>query len=223
VIVKTFLTLLLFLPFSCFSQIEKVSKFIEVGISPLSYKGDLSQGYEKWTSAFHIGLKRNTKKKVNGHFDLMIGSVEGQNINYAYNTSASPNKFFKTNVASLNYDIQFNILKKERYILYISQGIGLIRFVPKDEFGEELSGKFNTRAKNEIFNNISFMFPQSIGFMYFFKNDYGAGFQLGRLTPATDYIDNISKLSNYKKPDNIFMFKFSVLAPISYKKNETPK
>jgi hypothetical protein len=217
-IVKIFLTLLLFLPFSCFSQLEKVSKFIELGISPLSYKGDLSQGYQKWTSAFHIGLKRNTNKKINGHFDLMIGSVTGQNINYSFNTSATPNSFFKTNLISVNYDIQYNILKKEHYILYISQGIGLMRFVPKDEFNEELIDKFDTRAKNETFNNIAFMFPQSVGIMYFLKNDYGVGFQVGRLTPTTDYIDNISKLSNYKKPDNIFMFKFSFLAPITYKK-----
>ena len=204
-----------------FSQIENVSKFLELGISPISYKGDLSQGYEKWTSAFHIGLKRNTKEKWNGHFNLMIGSVTGQNPNYTYpSTTATPNFYFKTTLVSLNYDVQYNIIKKSNFILYISQGIGLLRFIPKDEESASLSDKFTTRAKDETFNNISFIFPHHIGAMYFFKNGYGVGFNIGRLTPSTDYIDNISQLSDYKKPDNILSFRFSVLAPISYKENQ---
>jgi hypothetical protein len=217
--VRIFILILFLLPFSAFAQIDKVSKFLEVGISPLSYKGDLSQGYQKWTSAFHIGLKRNTKKRMNGHFNLMIGTVNGQNGNYSFPSStAIPNQFFKSSLMSFNYDVQYNLIKKDHFILYISQGIGLIRFTPKDEDNNDLSDKFNTRAKNETFNNIAFMFPQSIGCMYFLKNNYGVGFQLGRLTPTTDYIDNISQLSEYSKPDNILMVKFSVIAPLSYKK-----
>lgn len=194
---------------------------MEVGISPISYKGDLSQGYQKWSSAFHIGIKNNFKQKWNGHFDLMIGKVQGQNPDYTFGTS-TPNTFFSTSLISLNYDLQFNIIKKKNFILYISQGIGLLRFIPKDEFNSSLSDKFNTRAKNETYNNVSFIFPHSIGFMYFLPNNYGAGFQIGRLVPTTDYIDNISQLSSYKKPDNLLMIKFSFYAPISFKSNSNP-
>lgn len=215
---KYFSFALLLISFPAFSQIENVSKFLELGVSPLSYKGDLSQGYENWTSGFHIGLKRNTKEKWNGHFNLMIGNVTGQNPEYTYPASSStPSLFFKTNLISLNYDLQYNLLKKNNFILYISQGIGLLRFSPKDEENNSLSDKFTTRAKDENFNNISFIFPHYIGFIYFLKNSYGLGMNIGRINPATDYIDNISKLSNYKKPDNIFSFRFSIFIPISFK------
>jgi hypothetical protein len=221
--VRILLTFLLLLPLTAFSQIQKVNKFVELGLSPLSYKGDLSQGYQKWTSAFHLGLKRNNKKKWNGHFNFMMGSVTGQNINYTYpSSSATPNSYFKSSIVSLQYDIQYNLIKKEHFILYISQGIGLMRFVIRDEDNNDLSDKFNTRAKNETFNNIAFFFPHSIGFMYFLSNNYGAGFQVGRLSPASDYLDNISQLSDYKKPDNILAFKFTILAPLTYKKEPTP-
>jgi hypothetical protein len=217
--VRILLIILLLTPLSTIAQIGKVTKFLEVGVSPLSYKGDLSQGYQQWTSGFHIGLKRNNKKKLNGHFNLMIGNVSGQNINYSFTSSTgTPSKFFKSSLISLNYDLQFNLIKKDNFILYISQGIGLLRFTPKDDENNDLGQKFNTRAKNETFNNIALMLPQSIGFMYFLKNNYGGGFQIGRLTPTTDYIDNISQLSSYKKPDNIFMVKFTFIVPLSYLK-----
>lgn len=216
-------TFLILLPLSALAQIQKVNKFLELGISPISYKGDLSQGYQKWTSAFHIGLKRNDKKRVNGHFNLMAGTINGQNIHYSFPSStATPSRFFKTTFIALNYDVQYNIIKKDHFILFISQGIGLLRFTPKNEDNEDLSDKFNTRAKDETFNNIAFFFPHSIGFMYFLPNNYGAGFQIGRLSPATDYLDNISLLSDYSKPDNILAFKFTVLAPLTYKKAATP-
>lgn len=220
---RILLTLILFLPLTAFSQNQKVSKFVELGISPLSYKGDLNQGYQKWTSAFHIGLKKNNKKKLNGHFNFMMGSVTGQNINYVYpSATATPNSYFKSSIVSFQYDVQYNLIKKDHFILYISQGIGLLRFVIRDEDNNDLSDKFNTRAKNETFNNIAFFFPHSIGFMYFLSNNYGVGFQAGRLSPASDYLDNISQLSDYKKPDNILAFKFTILAPLTYKKEPTP-
>ena len=217
------LAFFILLPFTAFSQQERISKFIELGASPISYKGDLSQGYQKWGSGFHIGIKRNNKKRMNGHFNVMIGSVSGQNVNYSYPAStAIPNQFFKARLFTLNYDLQYNIIKKDRFIFYISQGIGLMRFSPKDEDNVNLADKFNTRAKDESFNNISFMLPHYIGIIYFLKNYYGVGFQIGRLTPTTDYLDNISQLSTYKKPDNILSVKFTVYAPLSYKK-ENPK
>jgi hypothetical protein len=214
------LFILLFLtPLCSIAQIDKVTKFIEIGVSPISYKGDLSQGYQKWTSGFHIGIKKNNKKKLNGHFNLMIGNVIGQNINYSFaSNTGTPTRFFKSSLIALNYDLQFNLIKKDNFILYISQGVGLLRFTPKDEENNDLGQKFNTRAKNETFNNIALMLPHSIGVMYFLKNNYGGGFQIGRLTPTTDYIDNISQLSSYKKPDNIIMVKFTFIAPLSYVK-----
>jgi hypothetical protein len=190
---------------------------MEIGVCPISYKGDLSQGYQNWTSAFQLGLKRNGKKRVNGHFNLLIGTILGQNAGYSYSNS-SPNQFFKTSFLSINYDVQYNIIKKDHFILYISQGIGLMRFTVKDEDNTDLADKFNTRAKNETYNNITFFFPHSIGVMYFLKNDYGLGFQAGRFSPGTDYLDNISKLSTYKGADNILAFRFSFIVPITYKK-----
>lgn len=210
---------LLFLPLTAFCQVPEVTKFFELGISPVSYKGDLSQGYEKWTSAFHVGLKRNNKERLNGHFNLMIGTVTGQNINYTYPSNSIPNNFVKTSLVSINYDLQVNLIKKKNFILYVSQGLGLVRFTPKDEEGNKLVDKFNTRAKNETYNTITVFFPHSIGCMFFLPNNYGVGIQWGRFSPATDYLDNISQLSSYKKPDNIMAVKFTILAPISFRKD----
>jgi hypothetical protein len=194
------------------------ARYIEAGLSAIAYKGDLSSKYANWSSALNIAIRWNKKKRLNGHINLMIGKVTGQNYEIQYSDNATPpntaNNFFKSSIFSLNYDLQVNLIKKEHFILYIGQGIGLLRFLPKDENNESLIDKGRTRAKNETYNNLSIILPSHAGFIFTLKNNFGIGFQAGWLNPVTDYIDNISELSNYAKKDNLLAYKFSFLIPM---------
>lgn len=102
-------------------------------------------------------------------------------------------------------------------MIYISQGLGLIRYEPKDENNEPLQKKFDTRASNETYNNVSLMLPTQAGINYILKNGYGVGLQAGWLNPQTDYIDNISQWGNRQKNDNTFLVRFAFMVPLTYK------
>jgi hypothetical protein len=201
---------------------RKVSRLLEVGVAANAYRGDLATKYQKWSSAFQLGLKLNGKKRLNGHFNLGIGSVTGQNLNYQYNgadaQTATPNRFFKTSYVSLNYDLQVNLVKSRQWVVYLSQGAGLIRFAPKDERSQALPGQLDTRPEEESYNNITLLLPTQAGVMYLFANGYGVGLQSGWLNPQNDYLDNISQWGNRSKKDNVLSFRFSFLAPIAFAK-----
>ncbi len=221
--------LVAFFPFSLFSFSSlaqtappAVTRLLEVGVSSNAYRGDLATKYQKWASGFQLGLKLNAKKRLNGHFNLGIGSITGQNPNYQFSGSvekpATPNLFFKTSYLSLNYDLQVNLLKTRHWIVYVSQGAGLIRYNPKDDRNKGLQSQFGTRPEEESYTNITLLLPTQAGAIYLFENGFGLGVQTGWLNSQTDYLDNISQWGNRSKKDNVLQFRFSFLAPVNFQK-----
>jgi len=198
---------------------RKVTRLLEVGLAANAYRGDLAAKYHKWSSAFQLGLKLNGKKRLNGHFNLGIGTVTGQNPDYQYNGTgaqpATPNVYFKTSYVSLNYDLQVNLVKSRHWIVYLSQGAGLFRFSPKDERSQALAGRLDTRPEEESYNNITVLLPTQAGVTYLFDNGYGVGVQSGWLNPHNDYLDNISQWGNRSKKDNVLSFRLGFVAPIA--------
>ncbi|UII29380.1 hypothetical protein LVD15_13400 [Fulvivirga maritima] len=180
-----------------------------------AYNGDLSQ-YDQYGALFHIGLQLNKNRKFNGNFNLGIGSVRGENSQFRLNDNleATPNRYFKTSYLFINYDLHYNIIKKEQVIVYISQGIGLFRFNPKDEDGNNLSDQSNTRNSDETYSNLTLMLPTSVGAIYFLPNEWGVGFQAGLLNTMTNYIDNISELGDGGN-DNILEFRLAFYVPFN--------
>lgn len=192
-------------------------RHFELGLSANAYKGDLYHAYRVYNAGLHLGIRPAKLKRINGHLNLMAGTVSGQNAEFDYPDSLAPAgkpvSFFKTTIFALNYDLQLNLIKKKNLRLYLSQGIGLIRFNPKDAEGKSLPGNMGTRSKNEAYNVLAFMFPTQAGIMYHLPNEIGVGFQAGWLNQATDYVDNLSKLSSYNKKDNLLIYKFFVSVP----------
>jgi hypothetical protein len=146
----------------------------------------------------------------------MIGGVRGNNDSYTFNSTetTTPNTYFKTSLISMGYELRIHILKKESFVVYVSPGISLLRFEPKDEFKQSYSNQFSTRARGEEYSNISLMLPLKIGGSYYLSNGYGIGVDAGFLNPLTDYIDNISQWGNKSKKDNLLQLNLLLYIPI---------
>ena len=152
--------------------------------------------------------------------NLGFGQVEGQDPNYQPpvidGVVPTPNTFFKTNYVSFNYDMRYHIVKKNNYWIYVSVGVGLIRFNPKDENGNSLSELPETRFLDESFNKMTFILPVQLGVLYFLPNYYGIGLEFGLLNTMTDYVDNISDWGVKDGIDNILQLKISFIAPLRF-------
>jgi len=222
---KTFFYIILICLCSChesWSQDSQTKKKREVhlGLGPASYSGDLGSAYASSSLLINFGLKLNKDKRLNGNIKVSIGSVTGQELDYTTRDNsgiiATPNTFFKNNFFGLNYEAQYNLIDKEKLKIYISQGIGLFRFEPKDEKGNSLIDQPSTRPIGESYRNLIIQLPTQIGAKYYLPNDFAFGIQLGFINPITDHLDNLGIWGNKNGNDNILSLQFEIHAPISF-------
>ena len=200
------------------NSIPKISLFAETGLSANAYSGDLSS-YTKWSSVFHFGLRFNKAYRINSRIGISTGFLTGENRFYTFDDGSepkpSPNTFFRSNIFSFEYELMYNIIKKRNFMLYISQGIGLMRFVVKNAQGDNLFDLQNTRALDETYGNFAFMLPTGIGTNYILKNGFGLGVHASFINTQSDYLDNISQWGNKVGNDNAFRFKVFVMIPVN--------
>ncbi len=220
--VTFFLLLITLFSSLAFAQKTMPTRFAELGFSTNSYKGDLDHSYSKWSSSIQIGILFNKKKRINGHLNLMLGSAIAQNPNYFFDDGSdpqpTPNKYGRIKMIAFNYDLHVNLYKKHNLIVYLYQGIGIMRFDTRDDENLKLVSQLNTRAQNETYGPITAMFPHGIGALYVSKPGFGVGFQAGYLNTTSDYMDNVSKWGDKSKKDNILSYKLTVYVPFSGKK-----
>lgn len=200
-----------------------LDRYVSFGPATTSYRGDLNNNYSKLSGGFNIQVVPNRDKLIQTTLELNIGNVVGQNSDF-YSTKApekEPNTFFQTNIASFSFNIRAYLYRRNNFKFFIGQGIGGIRFVPKNELEEKLIEKNITRAESDkSYGNLAIILPRLAGISYAFKNDYGLSLDITQLNPMTDYIDNISKLGNAKKKDKILIYRLGVMIPIIYREKE---
>jgi hypothetical protein len=219
--IKFIVLLFVFSTFTAFAQTTMPNRFVELGFSTNSYKGDLSHSYNQWANGIQIGILLNKKKRLNGHFNLMMGSAIAQNPNYFFdngsNPQPTPNNYARILMVAINYDVHVNLYKKHNLIVYLYQGIGLLRFDPRDSDNNSLLNNLSTRAPNETYSNVCVFLPHGIGALYISKIGFGVGMQAGFFNTMTHYLDNISLWGDRNKNDNILSYKMTVYIPFAIK------
>lgn len=193
-------------------------KFIFGGFNSVAYKGSLSPSYARWTPAFQFGMAFQKRKILNGMLSVTFGKFIGESWNYTIPPSASPSvqpeNRFQTSFISLNYDLQVLLFRYKAFRVFLSQGIGILRFTPKDWEGNNLIDRSRTRNTNEDFNSVTLSFPTQIGLRYFFLNGMAFGFQAGWLNVASNYLDNMDQLSSNSQADNLAVYRVQYFLPL---------
>jgi len=191
---------------------------IVIGISTNAYRGDLGQPYDKWTLAFQGSLLFNHQRRLHGGIHASYGTLTGQaQGERVYDPDENtPNRFFKTTFFSVHYALEYDIVRRENIVVYLSQGLGFVRFSPKDQFDRNLQDDLSTRAPNETYGNVAAMLPTQIGATYFFPNRFGIGTKVGFANYLTDYIDNVSQLGDVSGNDNALHVQFLFFIPASF-------
>lgn len=207
-----------FISLCCFTSLraQQPVSLVFGGFSMNQYLGDLQSPYAKYTGAFSLGVQLNRNKRLNGSIELSYGHITGQDSDYTFtgDEQASPNRFFSSTLFAAHYNLHLNIVRRENFSLYLSQGLGLLRYMPEDGLGRRLQERYNTRAANENYSNSSIMLPSNVGMMYLLPNQWGLGLQAGYLNPLTDYLDNISQWGNRSGNDNVLRLRFAVYVPL---------
>lgn len=201
------------------SLIARPSKSIEVGLGMYAYRGDLSASFDYYNAGVHFGMLFHKHKRFNGRIYVFMSSISSGNANYTFlqadGTQATPNSFFKTSLFGLGYDLSLLLYEYKRFKLQFSQGIGLMRFVPKDQQDVKLEEQFETRAQGETYSLLSFSLPTQLSLTYSPKIPLAFAMRVGFQNNTSDYLDNISDWGTRKKKDNILFYRLSVILPLN--------
>lgn len=208
---------------------QQIDRYLAFGPSTASYKGDLDERYSQIGGGFNVMIVPERDKLIQTAIELNIGKVSGQQSGYysENNPEQTPNTFFQTSFTSISFSLRAYLYRKHNVKVYIGQGIGAMRFVPKDQYGNRLMDSSSTRKvdqetqeSRENYSNLSLILPRNLGVQYTLKNQIAVSLDVNQQANRTDYIDNISALGNNAKKDKVLLFRFSVMIPILYKKTE---
>ena len=196
---------------------ESQQIYIYGGPALIKYSGELGN-YDNTSGSLNIGVQFNKKKKLNGSLNFGLGSASGQDVNFGSQASLStdpdPNNFFKSQFVYFSYELKYHLIKRADYHIYISQGLGVFRFNPQDDLGNDLQDLNNTRNTDETYRNATVMLPIGVGGTYFLPNKFGIGLQMGFYNTLTNYLDNISELGD-ESGDNLLGIRLAVYAPLN--------
>ncbi len=194
-----------------------IPRLLELGASANAYRGDLGS-YQGWSPMVHAAIRFNQDKRINHRIGGGIGYITGDDRFYTFRDTegnlTTPNTFFRTRVLSVVYELEYNLIKRRNFRVYLSQGIGLFRFQAQNEARENLIDLSFTRPFDESYGNISLQLPSGVGSMYLFKNGFGLSAYLGIINTQTDFLDNISAWGKQSGNDNVLRVRFSVLVPL---------
>lgn len=200
---------------------QQSDPYLNFGGGLLSYNGDMGS-FDESGMGLTMGIRFTKKKLLNGSFNLGFGSVSDDDptiLPAMQVGDVRPNTYFKSSLAYFNYTLNINILKNEKWWIYAAQGIGFLRFSPKNENGENLVDFDNTREAGEDYRTSTFMLPTSVGAVYHLSDEWGVGISAVLLNIQTDYLDNISNLGNSGN-DNVLSISFNLNKKITLSKTE---
>ncbi len=206
------------LPRSLFAQLPPPKLVMDIGGGANTYQGDLNKFGEKWDATAHVSVRFQQWKRWHPGVQVSYGQAIGEDFNFTTALpSVYPNQTFQNTFLAANLDLQFNLVKKDRFKLYLSQGIGFLKMELKGSKGEDLTLSPETRAENESYSTNTLIAPSGFGAAYSFKNGFGVGTTLMLYNTFTPYFDNISKTGNSPDThDNLAEIRFYVQIPLSF-------
>lgn len=195
---------------------------LEAGGSLLSYKGELGR-YDRLGGGLDVGLRLGHHLQRWGYYArLSAGQVTGSTPGFSSFQPVEgvfPNRSVETRLLALQLGAEFTVWTHKGWEVYLSQGIGMLNFLPRDAQGRDLTLDLDspdipaTRPKGETYRTTALLLPTGLGGRYLLANGYMLGAQLSLLNPLTDYLDNIGQVGDSKK-DGLLSLRCSVIVPL---------
>ncbi len=192
----TFLTLLLVFSNFLFAQ-EKIELGGIAGYS--NYLGDLVEPTFTFSHANFAGglfLRYEVINRVHLRSNLLLGKLEGNDANYAFNKDRAA--MFETTFTEFALMAEYDFLKikkaggfKESYSPYVFAGAGFSLLSLDVEIGSS-SQEVSADLREDI-SDIQPIVAVGLGLKYAFAKNWKIGVELGIRKTFTDYLDGVSK------------------------------
>ena len=179
---------------------------IGVGLLGASYVGDLNvdgNALHRFHPGVSISLQFDSEKLITPQLNTGFAKVVAQNRDLQPVEGVSPNSFVETPFFFVDFRLRARFLREKAFHPYVSAGIGLLGYTPKDEDGNNLLDNISTRQEGETYGSITAGFPMSIGAELELSPLIGMGLEYTHRFTASDYLDNISQLGTRDGNDKL--------------------
>jgi opacity protein-like surface antigen len=198
-----------------FAQPDQPPLRLGLGLMGTSYVGDLntnSQPLERFYPGANLSLQFASAKLLSPQLNAGFGKFTAQDRDLTAVDGVQPNKFVQTGFFYVDLRLKARFLREKGLHPYLSAGIGMLGYTPKDASGFNLIDNFATRADGETYGSISASFPLSTGLELRLSPILMLGLEYTYRATTTDYLDNIGQLGLRNGKDKLQTLMLSLYA-----------
>ncbi|GAB4427453.1 MAG: hypothetical protein OHK0039_45790 [Bacteroidia bacterium] len=178
---------------------------IGLGLAGYAYTGDLTYGETDFVRAYpggNISVQFDGSKalqiQLNAGYGRFVEQLDGPAADPV--DGIAPNTFVETSFFYTDLRLRLRFFRAYPLQPYLSAGMGMLFFTPRDAQGNFLGENIFTRYLDETYGTTVPVFPLTVGLRYRFNAllQLGAGYTYRVV--QTDYLDNIGRLG--QQPGN---------------------
>ena len=177
------------------------------GLMATGYLGDLNyqsgQMYNRFYPGFNVSLQFANEKFFYPQLNVGYGRFVAQNRKLEPVEGYNVNKFVSTAVFYADIRMKFRAFPRKMFQPYVSVGVGILNYTPKDADRNSLSDNFESRKEEETYGSVTAGFPLSGGLDVKLSHIVAIGIEYTHRITLTDYLDNIGELGGFKGKDHL--------------------
>jgi hypothetical protein len=168
-----------------------------LGLMGASYVGDLNTSggaWERFSPGACLSLQFATPKLLSPQLNAGFGSFVAQDRNLVAVDGVQPNTFVQTPFFFVDLRLKARFLREAAFHPYLSAGVGLLGYTPKDVDGNNLIDNYATRKDGETFGSMTAGLPLSAGAELKMGPILMLGLEYTYRITTSDYLDNIGQV-----------------------------
>lgn len=177
-----------------------------IGLMATGYAGDLtvnSSPFERFSAGASLSLQFASEKLISPQLNGGFGKFSAQDRDIAAVEGIQPNTFVETPFFFVDLRLKARFLRQTSFNPYLSIGIGMLGYTPRDGDGNSLLDNYSTREEGETYGSISANFPLSAGMEIKLSPILLVGLEYTYRATTTDFLDNISALGQADGNDKL--------------------
>jgi hypothetical protein len=167
---------------------------VGIGMSGSTYVGDLNTNGEalyRFYPGMGFSLQFASPRRVSPQLNTGFGKFVAQNRDLEPVGSVRPNTFVETRIFFVDFRLKARFMRERAFAPYVSAGIGLLGYTPRDQNGNNLLDNLSTRADGETYGSMTAGFPLSVGAELRMSPFVALGLEYTYRPTTSDYLDNI--------------------------------
>lgn len=198
---------------------------VGMGLIGATYTGDLNtngQTLYRFYPGLGFSLQFASPKLISPQLNAGFGKFVAQNRKLEAVEGVQPNTYAETPFFYVDFRLRARFLRELPVVPYVSAGIGMLGYTPRDIDGNNLLDNLSTRQEGETYGSLTAAFPLSLGAELTLSHFVSLGLEYTFRPTTSDYLDNIGLLGERSGKDKLHSLMLSIYFTIDPERTIDP-